>query len=62
MNATSDICACIAAGGTLHLVRQGAKRHRLEDERLRLVRETHALLHHVHASAAAELGHKTPHA
>jgi hypothetical protein len=56
-NVTSDIGACIAAGGTLHLVRQGHRRHRLEEERLRLEREMHALLHHVHGDAAAELGH-----
>ncbi len=55
-NVTSDIGACIAAGGTLHLVRQGRKRHSLEEERLRLARETHALLHHVYAQAAADLG------
>lgn len=50
-NVTSDMGACIAAGGTLHLVRQQRKRHALEDERLRLARETHALLHRVHAAA-----------
>ncbi|MHB8294263.1 MAG: hypothetical protein ACYDH5_06460, partial [Acidimicrobiales bacterium] len=27
-NVTSDVGACIAAGGTLHLVRQARKRHR----------------------------------
>jgi hypothetical protein len=56
-NVTSDIGACIAAGGTLHLIRQSHKRHRLEEERTRLTREMHALLHHVHAEAASELGH-----
>lgn len=56
-NVTSDIGACIAAGGTLHLISQGRKRQRLDDERMRLLRELHSLLHHVHASAAAELGH-----
>ncbi len=56
-NVTSDMGACIAAGGTLHLVRREKKRHLMEAERLRLARETHALLHRVHAAAAAELGH-----
>jgi len=56
-NVTSDIGACIAAGGTLHLISQGRKRQRLDEERLRLLREVHVLLHHVHSSAAAELGH-----
>ena len=55
-NVTSDIGACIAAGGTLHLISQGRKRQRLDEERLRLLREVHILLHHVHSSAAAELG------
>jgi hypothetical protein len=59
-NVTSDIGACVAAGGTLHLVSQGRKRRRTEAERLRLTREMHALLHHVHAEAAAELGHEIP--
>jgi hypothetical protein len=55
-NVTSDIGACIAAGGTLHLVRQGRRRQKVEDERLTLLKEVHALLHHVHPDAAAELG------
>lgn len=59
-NVTSDIGACVAAGGTLHLVNQNRKRRRAEAERLRLTREMHALLHHVHAEAAAELGHEIP--
>jgi hypothetical protein len=59
-NVTSDIGACIAAGGTLHLVNQGRKRRKVDAERLRLTREMHALLHHVHADAAAELGHDVP--
>lgn len=54
-NVTSDIGACIAAGGTLHLISQGRKRQRLDEERLRLLREVHGLLHHVHSAAAAEL-------
>ncbi len=56
-NVTSDIGACIAAGGTLHLVRREKKRSALEDERLRLARETHALLHRVHAGAAGAPRH-----
>lgn len=56
-NVTSDIGACIAAGGTLHLISQSRKRQRLDEERLRLLREVHSLLHHVHSAAAAELGH-----
>jgi hypothetical protein len=56
-NVTSDIGACIAAGGTLHLVAQGRKRRRVEEERLRLARETHHLLHYVYGDAARELGH-----
>jgi hypothetical protein len=59
-NVTSDVGACIAAGGTLHLVRQGRRRHRLEAERLRLARETHRLLMHVHAQAASELDLRGP--
>jgi hypothetical protein len=59
-NVTSDIGACIAAGGTLHLISQSRKRIKLDQERLRLLREVHGLLHHVHADAAAELGHVAP--
>jgi hypothetical protein len=60
-NVTSDIGACIAAGGTLHLIAQGRKRQRLDEERVRLLREVHHLLHHVHSDVAAELGHtETP--
>jgi hypothetical protein len=59
-NVTSDIGACIAAGGTLHLVRQAHRRARIEDERLRLEREVHELLHHVHREAAGRLGHRSP--
>lgn len=59
-NVTSDIGACIAAGGTLHLVNQGRKRQKADAERLRLTQEIHALLHHVHADAAAELGRSAP--
>lgn len=49
-NVTSDIGACIAAGGTLHLIRQSRRRHRLEEERLQLTRQMHRLLFRVHAA------------
>jgi len=56
-NVTSDIGACIAAGGTLHLISQSTKRQKMEDERLTLARETHRLLHYLNPDAARELGH-----
>ena len=56
-NVTSDIGACIAAGGTLHLVAQSRKRRKVEEERLRLAQETHRLLHYVYGDAARELAH-----
>ncbi len=59
-NVTSDIGACIAAGGTLHLVNQSRKRQKLDAERLRLLTEVHALLHHLHPDAAAALNQRTP--
>jgi hypothetical protein len=55
-NVTSDIGACIAAGGTLHLIHQNRRRRRLEEERLQLTKQMHRLLTHVHAEAAAGLG------
>ncbi len=58
-NVTSDIGACIAAGGTLHLISQNRKRRQMEEERLRLAKETHRLLHYVCHDAAAQLGHRT---
>ncbi|HYA53787.1 MAG TPA: hypothetical protein VEG33_21765 [Streptosporangiaceae bacterium] len=58
-NVTSDIAASIAAGGTLHLVNQSRKRRKLDEERLRLARETHQLLHQVYGDAARQLGHVT---
>ena len=58
-NVTSDIGACIAAGGTLHLISQNRKRRRTEEERLRLAQETHRLLHYVCHDAALQLGHMT---
>ena len=58
-NVTSDIAASIAAGGTLHLVNQGRRRRQMDDERLRLARETHQLLHQVYGDAARRLGHVT---
>jgi hypothetical protein len=57
INVTSDIGACIAAGGTLHLVAQSRKRRKIEEERLTLARETHRLLHYVCSDAARQLGH-----
>ena len=54
-NVTSDVGACIAAGGTLHLIRQGRRRGRLEQERLDLTRDVHRLLRHVHPEAASML-------
>jgi hypothetical protein len=59
-NVTSDIGACIAAGGTLHLISQSRKRRRLDEERLRLAKESHRLLHYVYADAARQLGHTVP--
>jgi hypothetical protein len=56
-NVTSDIAASIAAGGTLHLVSQSRRRRRVDEERLRLARETHELLHQVYGDAARQLGH-----
>jgi hypothetical protein len=55
-NVTSDIGACIAAGGTLHLINQGRKRMRADAERLRLLQDIHTLLHHVHSDTSSELG------
>ncbi len=60
-NVTSDIGACIAAGGTLHLVNQGRKRQKLDAERMTLLKEVHALLHHVHPEAAAQLRQTAEH-
>ena len=54
-NVTSDVGACIAAGGTLHLIHQGRRRHRLEEERLQLTRHMHRLLFRVHAEQATDL-------
>jgi hypothetical protein len=59
-NVTSDIGACIAAGGTLHLVNQGRRRQKLDAERLRMLTEVHALLHHLHPDAADALFSRTP--
>jgi len=60
-NVTSDIGACIAAGGTLHLVNQSRKRGKIEEERLMLARQTHHLLHYVYGDAARQLGHIAHH-
>ncbi len=59
-NVTSDIGACIAAGGTLHLIHQTRRRHRLEEERLQLTRQMHKLLFRVHAEDAAAMGAEPP--
>ena len=59
-NVTSDIGACIAAGGTLHLVKQSRQRRKLDEQRLMLAQQTHRLLHHVFEDAARELGHVGP--
>ena len=59
-NVTSDIGACIAAGGTLHLIRQARRRHRLEEERLQLTRQMHRLLFRVHAADATALAEDDP--
>ena len=48
--------ACIAAGGSLHLVNQGRKRQKADAERLTLLKEVPALLHHLHSDVAAEPG------
>jgi hypothetical protein len=58
-NVTSDIAASIAAGGTLHLVNQNRKRRTTDEERLRLARETHELLHQACGDTARRLGHVT---
>lgn len=58
-NVTSDIGACVAAGGTLHLIRRERRRGKLDRERLRLTAETHELLHHLYPQAARELGRDT---
>ena len=55
-NVTSDIGACVAAGGTLHLVNQGRKGQKADAERLTLLKEVHALPHHLHCDPAAEPG------
>jgi hypothetical protein len=59
-NVTSDIGACIAAGGTLHLISQSRKRMKLDQERMTILHEIHTLLHHVHPAAAAELRQVAP--
>jgi hypothetical protein len=40
-------------------VNQGRKRRQVDEERLRLARETHQLLHQVYGDAARQLGHIT---
>jgi hypothetical protein len=52
-NVASALGASIAAGGTLHLIRHARRSQRVDDERLRLTREIHELLHRVHADGAS---------
>jgi predicted phage tail protein len=47
-NVTSDLGACIAAGGTLTLLVHSRKRHRLEEERHRIAKATHELIADLH--------------
>jgi hypothetical protein len=56
-NVTCDIGACIAAGGTLHLVSQGRKRRKIAEEPMRPRGRPHRLLHHVYGGAPGEPGH-----
>jgi hypothetical protein len=58
-NVTSDIGACIAAGGTLHLISQGRRRLRAEEERTRILRDIHDKIHQIHLHAMADIG-RTP--
>ena len=59
-NVTSDIGACIAAGGTLHLIKQNRKRAKLDEQRDKMLRDVHAILRHVHTPAANELNRLLP--
>lgn len=56
-NVTWDIGACIAAGGTLHVVSQGRKCRKIAGGPPRPARETHRLPHHVYGDASGEPGH-----
>jgi len=40
-----------------HRVSQNSRRRKIDEERLRLARETHELLHQVYGDAARQLGH-----
>ncbi len=59
-NVTSDIGACIAAGGTLHLVNQNRKRQKLDAERLRLLKDMHDMLRRAHPDPLREPGQPAP--
>jgi hypothetical protein len=59
-NVTSDIGACIAAGGTLHIISQNRKRAKVDQQRDRVLMEIHSVLHNVHSDAATELGRVLP--
>jgi len=49
-NVASALGASIAAGGTLHLMRQSRRRQRLEEERMRVTHEIHRMLQAVHGA------------
>jgi hypothetical protein len=59
-NVTSDIGACIAAGGTLHLISQGRRRLRAEEERTRILRDIHDKIHQLHLHAMTDIGRTLP--
>lgn len=58
---TSEIAASIAVASTLHLVNQSCQRRKVDEERLRLARGTHQLLHLVYGNAARQLGSRRRH-
>lgn len=49
-NVASALGASIAAGGTLHLMRQSRRRQHLEEERMRVMHEIHRMLQAVHGA------------
>ncbi|MHB1738632.1 MAG: hypothetical protein ACYCXA_03965 [Actinomycetes bacterium] len=55
-NVTSDLGACIAAGGTVALVRHSRRQSRLAAERHQMTTEIHRLLHAAHPQTAKALG------
>lgn len=54
-NVTSALGACIAAGGTVTLMKHARHQSRLAEERHRITAEMHQLLHLVHPEHAAAL-------